>query len=72
MLPQIAIPVRPTGLPPLDSPSHGAGGPVGRNGGTDILALGRVGGGAGKIVREFAGKEYVKGFNYKHAELKQD
>ena len=25
-----------------------------------------------KIVREFAGKEYVKGFNYKQTELKED
>ena len=27
---------------------------------------------AGKIVREFAGKEYVKGITYKQAELKED
>jgi hypothetical protein len=40
-----------------------------RNGGERVVC---VGGGAMKIVREFAGKEYVKGFSYKQTELKED
>ena len=50
MLPQTVVPVRPAGLPPLDSPGDSAGGAVGRDGGPDLLALGRLGG-SGPVTR---------------------
>ena len=40
-----------------------------RNGGERVVC---VGGGAVKIVCDFAGKEYLKGSNYKQAELNED
>ena len=50
MLPQTAVPFRPAGLPPVDSPCDRAGRLVGRDGGPDLVALGRVGGG-GPVAR---------------------